>query len=71
MSHLHYRRLEKAATTKASFGGGSLTASPVTETRAGDVSTYFHQTSFPPLTDRSSWKQELAVLQRNPPCHYR
>ena len=37
---LHSRLLERAAKMNDSFGGGSLTALPVIETQAGDVSAY-------------------------------
>ncbi|KAM7165565.1 ATP synthase F(1) complex subunit alpha, mitochondrial [Macrochelys suwanniensis] len=38
--YLHSRLLERAAKMNDSFGGGSLTALPVIETQAGDVSAY-------------------------------
>lgn len=38
--YLHSRLLERAARMDAEFGGGSLTALPVIETQAGDVSAY-------------------------------
>jgi len=38
--YLHSRLLERAAKMNKSFGGGSLTALPVIETQAGDVSAY-------------------------------
>jgi len=38
--YLHSRLLERAAKLNDSFGGGSLTALPVIETQAGDVSAY-------------------------------
>jgi len=38
--YLHSRLLERAAKLNASFGGGSLTALPIVETQAGDVSAY-------------------------------
>ncbi|HEX6488400.1 MAG TPA: F0F1 ATP synthase subunit alpha [Candidatus Dormibacteraeota bacterium] len=38
--YLHSRLLERAAKMNKSFGGGSLTAIPVIETQAGDVSAY-------------------------------
>jgi len=38
--YLHSRLLERAAKMSETFGGGSLTALPVTETQAGDVSAY-------------------------------
>ncbi len=38
--YLHSRLLERAAKLNDEFGGGSLTALPVIETQAGDVSAY-------------------------------
>jgi F-type H+/Na+-transporting ATPase subunit alpha len=38
--YLHSRLLERAAKLDASLGGGSLTALPIIETQAGDVSAY-------------------------------
>merc|ERR1719469_1282073 len=38
--YLHSRLLERAAKMNASHGGGSVTALPVIETQAGDVSAY-------------------------------
>ena len=38
--HLHSRLLERAAKLSKDFGGGSLTALPIIETQAGDVSAY-------------------------------
>jgi len=38
--YLHSRLLERAAKYAAEFGGGSLTALPIIETQAGDVSAY-------------------------------
>jgi len=38
--YLHSRLLERAAKMSDAFGGGSLTALPVIETQAGDVSAY-------------------------------
>ncbi|NP_999743.2 mitochondrial ATP synthase alpha subunit precursor [Strongylocentrotus purpuratus] len=38
--YLHSRLLERAAKMNPDFGGGSLTALPVIETQAGDVSAY-------------------------------
>jgi F-type H+/Na+-transporting ATPase subunit alpha len=38
--YLHSRLLERAARLNAEYGGGSLTALPVIETQAGDVSAY-------------------------------
>jgi F-type H+/Na+-transporting ATPase subunit alpha len=38
--YLHSRLLERAAKISAKLGGGSLTALPIVETQAGDVSAY-------------------------------
>jgi F0F1-type ATP synthase alpha subunit len=38
--YLHSRLLERAAKLSAEYGSGSLTALPVIETQAGDVSAY-------------------------------
>ncbi|MGD0765583.1 MAG: F0F1 ATP synthase subunit alpha [Dehalococcoidia bacterium] len=38
--YLHSRLLERSAKLAAEFGGGSLTALPIIETQAGDVSAY-------------------------------
>ncbi|MBI3449048.1 MAG: F0F1 ATP synthase subunit alpha [Acidobacteria bacterium] len=38
--YLHSRLLERAAKLDAKLGGGSLTALPIIETQAGDISTY-------------------------------
>jgi proton translocating ATP synthase F1 alpha subunit len=38
--YLHSRLLERAAKLSDTFGGGSLTALPIVETQAGDVSAY-------------------------------
>ena len=38
--YLHSRLLERAARLRANAGGGSLTALPIIETQAGDVSAY-------------------------------
>src|SRR3954451_24726485 len=38
--YLHSRLLERAAKLNAELGGGSLTALPIIETQAGDLSAY-------------------------------
>ena len=38
--YLHSRLLERAARVSAEYGGGSITALPIIETQAGDVSAY-------------------------------
>ena len=40
--YLHSRLLERAAKLSDALGGGSMTALPVIETQAGDVSAYIH-----------------------------
>ena len=40
MFYLHSRLLERAAKLKTELGGGSLTALPIIETQAGDLSAY-------------------------------
>ena len=45
--YLHSRLLERAAKLDPAFGGGSITALPIIETQAGDVSAYIPQTSSP------------------------
>ena len=40
--YLHSRLLERAARIAPEYGGGSLTALPIIETQAGDVSAYIH-----------------------------
>ena len=40
MFYLHSRLLERAAKLKQDLGGGSLTALPIIETQAGDISAY-------------------------------
>uniref|UniRef100_A0A4X2K447 ATP synthase subunit alpha n=1 Tax=Vombatus ursinus TaxID=29139 RepID=A0A4X2K447_VOMUR len=48
--YLHSRLLERSAKMNNVFGGGSLTALPVIETQAGDVSAYI-PTNFISITD--------------------
>ncbi len=38
--YLHSRLLERAARLNADYGGGSLTALPIVETKAGDITAY-------------------------------
>ena len=49
--YLHSRILERAAKMNDAFDGGSLTALPLTETQAGDVSAYI-PTNVISITDR-------------------
>src|SRR4051812_331123 len=48
--YLHSRLLERSARVSENFGGGSLTALPIIETQAGDVSAYI-PTNVIPITD--------------------
>lgn len=59
--YLHTWLLMRAAKLNDSFCGGSLTALPVTETQAGDVSTYIPTNVILSLMDRSSWKQNCSI----------
>ena len=54
--YLHSRLLERACRLTKEYGGGSMTALPIVETQAGDVSPTFPPTSFPSPTARSIWK---------------
>nr|XP_051702476.1 ATP synthase subunit alpha, mitochondrial-like [Oryctolagus cuniculus] len=56
--YLHSRLLERAAKMNDSFGGGSLTALPVIETQAGDVSAYI-PTNVISITDGQILETEL------------
>src|ERR1035437_10292483 len=42
--YLHSRLLERACRLNKDFGGGSLTALPIIETQAGDISAYIPTT---------------------------
>jgi len=65
--YLHSRLLERAAKMNETQGGGSLTALPVIETQAGDVSAYIPTNVIPSLTDRSSWKLNCSSRVSVPP----
>jgi F-type H+-transporting ATPase subunit alpha len=59
--YLHSRLLERAAKMNDDFGGGSLTALPVIETQAGDVSAYI-PTNVISITDgQVRWLCTLSV----------
>ena len=83
--YLHSRLLERAAKMSDAMGGGSLTALPVIETQAGDVSAYI-PTNVISITDGqifletelfykgSQYYSKLNCkiyfsASRNPPCH--
>jgi F-type H+-transporting ATPase subunit alpha len=55
--YLHSRLLERAAKLSDALGGGSLTALPVIETKAGDVSAYI-PTNVISITDGQIYLQE-------------
>ena len=57
--YLHSRLLERAARLSKEYGGGSLTALPIIETQAGDVSAYI-PTNVISITDgQIFWETEL------------
>ena len=64
--YLHSRLLERAAKLNDALGGGSLTALPVIETKAGDVSAYI-PTNVISITDGQIYLQESAVPLRRAP----
>ena len=55
--YLHSRLLERAARMSDEYGGGSLTALPIIETQAGDVSAYI-PTNVISITDGQIFLQE-------------
>src|SRR6187551_329333 len=55
--YLHSRLLERAAKLNDALGGGSLTALPIIETKAGDVSAYI-PTNVISITDGQIYLQE-------------
>ena len=60
--YLHSRLLERAARIAPEYGGGSLTALPIIETQAGDVSAYIPTNVSPSPTARSSWRVSSSTL---------
>jgi len=65
--YLHSRLLERAARLNEKHGDGSLTALPIIETQAGDVSAYIRPTSSPSPTARSSSKPTCSIKACGPP----
>ena len=59
--YLHSRLLERAAKLDDEHGGGSMTALPIIETQAGDVSAIFLLTLFLLQMDRFSWRQSYSI----------
>ena len=64
--YLHSRLLERAAKLDKEFGGGSLTALPIIETQAGDVSAYI-PTNVISITDGQIYLESRPVQRRHPP----
>ncbi len=61
--YLHSRLLERSARLEAKYGGGSITALPIIETQAGDVSAYI-PTNVISITDGQIFlESELARLE--------
>ena len=63
--YLHSRLLERAAKLNDANGGGSLTALPVIETQANDVSAYI-PTNVISITDGQIFLETRSVLPRHP-----
>ena len=53
--YLHSRLLERAAKLSDALGGGSITALPIIETQAGDISAYVPTNVISLLTDKFSY----------------
>merc|ERR1712241_860591 len=65
--YLHSRLLERAAKMNSSLGGGSLTALPVIETQAGDVSAYI-PTNVISITDGQIFLESELFFQGQRPA---
>nr|CAA69203.1 mitochondrial ATP synthase alpha subunit precursor [Strongylocentrotus purpuratus] len=65
--YLHSRLLERAAKMNPDFGGGSLTALPVIETQAGDVSAYI-PTNVISITDGQIFLETELFYKGIPPA---
>ena len=68
--YLHSRLLERAVKLNDDLGGGSLTALPIIETQAGDVSAYI-PTNVISITDGQIFLEAEAVLLGRAPGHQR
>ena len=66
--YLHSRLLERAARVGEKYGNGSLTALPIIETQAGDVSAYI-PTNVISITDGQILPRNRPVLPGHPPGH--
>ena len=64
--YLHSRLLERACKLSDELGGGSLTALPIIETQAGDVSAYI-PTNVISITDGQIFLESRPVLLGRPP----
>ncbi|MEI7451668.1 MAG: F0F1 ATP synthase subunit alpha [Candidatus Falkowbacteria bacterium] len=65
--YLHSRLLERACKLSAEFGGGSITALPIIETQAGDVSAYI-PTNVISITDGQIYLEPDLFYQGNRPA---
>jgi F-type H+/Na+-transporting ATPase subunit alpha len=65
--YLHSRLLERSAKLNADFGSGSLTALPIIETQAGDVSAYI-PTNVISITDGQIFLETELFYQGVRPC---
>ena len=59
--YLHSRLLERAAKLNEAYGSGSLTALPIIETQAGDVSAYIPTNVISRATVRITTKLQRAL----------
>lgn len=66
--YLHSRLLERAACVAPEFGGGSITALPIIETQAGDVSAYI-PTNVISITDGQIFLETELFHARNYACY--
>src|SRR5205807_6471546 len=65
--YLHSRLLERAAKLSDEMGGGSLTALPIIETQAGDVSAYI-PTNVISITDGQIFLETDLFYSNGPPA---
>jgi len=65
--YLHSRLLERACKLSKEFGGGSITALPIIETQAGDVSAYI-PTNVISITDGQIYLESDMFYQGNRPA---
>ena len=59
--YLHSRLLERAARLSDKLGGGSLTALPIIETQAGDVSAYIPTNVISITEGRFIWRRRCLM----------